>query len=483
MELDVVDLSRAQFALTVMFHYLFPPLSIGLGVIMVVLEGLALRTGDDAYERATRWWTKVFAVNFAVGVASGIVMEFQFGTNWATYSRFVGDVFGSALASEGIFAFFLESGFLAILVFGWDRVSKKMHFFSTIMVSLGSIFSAVWIVIANSWQQTPRGFHLVGEGAAMRAEITDFWAMIFNPSAMHRLNHVLLGSFVQGAFFVMSIAAFYLLKKRHEDFAKKSFRVALGLGTAASLALLVSGHAQASAVAVNQPAKMAAFEGHFETGPGDLYVLGIPNAETKTVDYGVAVPGMLSVLLHGDPEAEVTGLDAIPEDEHPPLVVPFAAYHLMVALGTLFIAMTVLASVLLWRGTLWNQKWLLRAFVLAVAGPVIANQTGWVAAEVGRQPWVVYGLLKTVDAVSTTVPGEHVLASLILFGIVYLALGAVWIFVVNEKIQHGPQDAPLRPSDGSGSFLEVAAEVTDPAAPTGLATFSDLPPPNLGEAE
>ncbi|MEO0322114.1 MAG: cytochrome ubiquinol oxidase subunit I [Myxococcota bacterium] len=483
MDLDVVDLSRAQFALTIMFHYLFPPLSIGLGVIMVVLEGLALKTGDDAYERATRWWTKVFAVNFAVGVASGIVMEFQFGTNWATYSRFVGDVFGSALASEGIFAFFLESGFLAILVFGWDRVSKKMHFFSTCMVSLGSIFSAVWIVIANSWQQTPRGFHLVGEGAAMRAEITDFWAMIFNPSAMHRLNHVLLGSFVQGAFFVMSIAAFYLLRRRHEDFAKRSFRVALGLGTAASLALLVSGHAQASAVSVNQPAKLAAFEGHFETGPADLYLVGMPNAETREVDYGLAVPGMLSVLLHGDAKTPVTGLDAIPEDEHPPLVVPFVSYRLMVGLGMLFIGLTTLATFLLWRGTLWDQKWLLRAFVFAVAGPVLANQAGWVAAEVGRQPWVVYGLLKTVDAVSTTVPGEHVLASLILFGIVYVALGCVWLFVVNEKIQHGPADAlpPERPS--SGSFLEVAAEVADPAAPTGLAVFSDLPPASPGEAE
>ena len=257
----------------------------------------------------------------------------------------------------------------------------------------------------------------------------------------------------------------------------------------ASLALLVSGHSQANAVSVNQPAKLAAFEGHFETGPADLYLFGVPNAETREGDYGVAVPGMLSVLIHGDAEVPVKGLDAIPEDEHPPLVVPFVSYRLMVGLGTLFIGMTVLASFLLWRGTLWDKTWLLRAFVLAVAGPVIANQAGWVAAEVGRQPWVVYGLLKTVDAVSTTVPGEHVLASLILFGIVYVALGCVWLFVVNEKIQHGPADAlpPERPS--RGSFIEVAAEVTDPAAPTGLAVFSDFPPPSdvppvtVGEAE
>ncbi|MEL6189871.1 MAG: cytochrome ubiquinol oxidase subunit I, partial [Myxococcota bacterium] len=266
--MDVVALSRAQFALTIMFHYLFPPLSIGLGAIMVMLEGLYLRTGDVVYEVATRFLTKVFAVNFAVGVASGIVMEFQFGTNWSTYSRFVGDVFGSALAAEGIFAFFLESGFLAVLVFGWDRVSKRMHFFATLMVFLGSTFSAVWIVIANSWQHTPAGFHLVGEGARMRAEIVDFWAMIFNPSSMHRLNHVLLGSFTQGAFFVMSICAWYVLWNRHQAFARRTFPIALGLGLASSWALVFSGHQQANMVAEYQPAKLAAFEGLFETSEG-----------------------------------------------------------------------------------------------------------------------------------------------------------------------------------------------------------------------
>src|SRR6201994_653385 len=207
---DVFLLSRIQFALTIMFHYIFPPLSLGLGAIMVIMEGTYLRTGNVNYHQMTRFWSRVFAVNFAMGVATGIVMEFQFGTNWAKYSRYVGDIFGSALAAEGIFAFFLESGFLAVLVFGWDRVGKRMHFFATVMVALGSIFSAIWIVIANSWQQTPAGYHIVGEGSHARAEITDFWAMVFNPSSLDRLSHTIIGSFLSGSFLVMSVHAYYL---------------------------------------------------------------------------------------------------------------------------------------------------------------------------------------------------------------------------------------------------------------------------------
>ena len=461
MDLDPVALSRAQFALTVMFHYLFPPLSIGLGALLVFLEARYHQTGDAAYEAAARFWTKIFAVNFAVGVASGIVMEFEFGTNWSTYSRFVGDVFGSALASEGIFAFFLESGFLAILVFGWDRVSTRMHLFATVMVALGSTFSAVWIVIANSWQQTPAGFHIVTEVVngveRHRAEITDFWAMVFNPSSVHRLIHVLLGSYAQGAFFVMSIAAFYLLRGRHERVAKVSFRAALGLGLFASVAMFVSGHFQADAVAENQPAKLAAFEGHYHTGPGDMYLLGVPNDEEERVDYGVAVPGGLSFLLHQDFDAPVTGLDQIPDDEEPPVLVPFMTYHVMIALGTYFLAITALGAFLLWRGKLWDNRPLLWAFVFSVVGPYIANETGWVAAEVGRQPWVVYGLLRTTDAVSPTVPAFEILISFILFVLMYAALFAVWAFVLNHKIQHGPE-APDDPGDDEAGDRAVSVD-------------------------
>ena len=459
MDLDLVELSRAQFALTVMFHYLFPPLSIGLGLLMVIMEGLYLRTGDPHYEAMTRFWTRIFAVNFAVGVASGIAMEFQFGTNWAAYSRFVGDVFGSALAAEGIFAFFLESGFLAVLVFGWNRVGPRMHFFATLMVFLGSCFSAVWIVIANSWQQTPTGYHLVMHEGELRVEITDFWEMVFNPSSMHRLGHVMLGAFILGAFFVMSISAWYLLKNRHEGFAKRSFVIALVVGALASWGELVSGHSQARAVAENQPPKLAAFEGHFKTAEHgtELWLFGYPDVEAQEVRYGVAIPKMLSFLVYDDFDRPVTALDQFPPEDRPPVVVPFISYHVMVGLGMLFIGMTSLGLVLWWRGKLFNQRWLLWAFVVAVIGPYIANQTGWVAAEVGRQPWVVYKLLRTRDAVSAVVPAEQVLVSLVAFTLVYIALFAVWIYVVNEKIRHGPPEPREREPGQTLGLVGAAA--------------------------
>jgi cytochrome d ubiquinol oxidase subunit I len=466
MDLDVVVLSRVQFALTVMFHYLFPPLSIGLGAAMVVTEGMFLRTKDPDLESLARFFTKLFAVNFAVGVATGIVMELEFGTNWATYSRFVGDVFGSALAAEGIFAFFLESGFLAILVFGWERVSPRMHFVSTVMVFLGSSFSATWIVIANSWQQTPAGFVVEGEGEAARARITDFWAMVFNPSSMHRLGHVLLGSLIVGGFFVCSIAAFYLLRRRHEAIAKKAFVVGMIVVSLGSFGELVSGHEQAVMVAEHQPAKLAALEGHFhsEDGPTPLYLFGWPDEERQEVRFGLAVPGMLSFLVHGD-GTPIPALDTVPDEDRPPVVVPFLAYHLMIGSGMWFVALLGLAWIARARGTLFEQRWLLRAFVPTVVLAYLANEAGWVAAEVGRQPWVVYGLLRTRDAVSPNVEGEHVLASIVMFSIVYVGLAAVWLFVMNEKIQHGPEDLhPEGPEPGPPSPAPTHEPPAEPTA-------------------
>ena len=459
--MDVVLLSRLQFALTIMFHYLFPPLTIGLGVIMVISEGWFIRTGDRRYESLAKFWSKLFAVTFAVGVASGIVMEFEFGTNWATYSRFVGDVFGSALAAEGIFAFFLESGFLAVVVFGWGRVSPRLHFFATVMVCLGTMFSAVWIVVANSWQQTPMGHHLVGEGLGARAEMADFWAVVFNPSSLHRLVHVLLGAYLQGAFFVMSISAWYVLKRRHVDLSRRGFDIALGVAAAASLAILLSGHGQAQKVAETQPAKLAAFEGHYRTSPrAPLYLAGVPNSETEAVDYGVAGPGALSLLVHGDADAPVTGLDRFAPRDRPPVGLCFQSYHAMVALGTLFIGLTTLALWLRWRGSLYERRWVLWIFVAAVVGPIFANQAGWVAAEVGRQPWVVYGLLRTEDAVSRAVPAEQVLGSIILFGIIYTGLFALWVFVLHSKIAKGPDDPDRMPvSAGRPGQLVAAASM------------------------
>lgn len=458
---DVEILARLQFALTVMFHYLFPPTTIGLGGMMVVMEALYLKTRDPVYEAAAKFWTKIFALNFALGVASGIVMEFQFGTNWATYSRYVGDVFGSALAAEGIFAFFLESGFLAVLVFGWDKVSPRMHFFATCMVALGAIFSSIWIVVANSWQQTPAGFHIVGEGLNARAEITDFWAMVFNPSSVHRLVHVWIGCYIQAAFFVLSITAFYLLRNRHLEFAKRCFPIALVTALVASLAAPISGHFQARKVSETQPAKLAAMEGHFQTGNGGApwVVVGHPDAATATT-YGWAIPGVLSWLVHGDASRPVTGLDQFAREDWPPVALTFHSFRLMVWLGLLFILLTVTAAVFWWRGRLYEQRWLLWIFVWAVPLPFIANQAGWIAAEVGRQPWVVYGLLRTSDALSKAVSAQQVFGSIIMFVVIYALLFAVFLFLLDNKIRQGPEEpAPVpaaEPPPAPGKFWEVA---------------------------
>lgn len=444
--MDVLTLSRIQFAATISFHYLYPPLSIGLGVMLVIIEGLWLKTGDPLYHQMARFWTKVFALTFAIGVATGIVMEFEFGTNWATYSRFVGDVFGSALAAEGIFAFFLESGFLAVLLFGWDKVSRKMHFFSTCMVCLGAHFSAIWIVVANSWMQTPAGYHIVKTPNGARAEITDFWAMVFNPSSVERLFHVLCGCWQAGAFLVVSVSAWYLLKRKHEAFAKASMRVGLAVGLAASLLSLVSGHDSAKGVARNQPAKLAAFEGLYETTPNAPLVLFGRVDETTERVIGPDIPGLLSYLIHGDATRPVTGLREFKPEDRPPVQRVFQLYHLMVGIGFGMMALATFGACFCWREVLFRKRWMLWALVFSVLGPQIANQAGWFAAEMGRQPWIVYGLMRTSEGLSAVVKAEAVLGSLMLFLFIYTLLFAVFVYLLNHKIQQGPDDADLIPS-------------------------------------
>ncbi|HKK40218.1 MAG TPA: cytochrome ubiquinol oxidase subunit I [Cryomorphaceae bacterium] len=442
--MDVEILSRIQFAFTIAFHYIYPPLSIGLGLVMVFMEGMYLRTGKKMYENMTRFWLKIFALTFGIGVATGIVMEFEFGTNWAVYSRYVGDVFGSALAAEGIFAFALESGFLGVLLFGWNRVSKRVHFFSTIMVTLGAMFSAIWIVVANSWQQTPTGFHIVGEGMQARAEITDFWAMVFNPSSVERISHVWLGAFLAGAFLVMSVHAYYILKGRNIELSKKAFGIALKVAVVSSLLQLFTGHQSAEVVAEYQPIKLAAMEGHYDSlSVADLYILGWVDAEKKKTT-GLKVPGGLTFMLHQDGETPVQGLNSFPEEDHPDMVnAVFQTYHIMVAIGMFLIGISLFAVFHLYRGTLFEKRWLLRIFVPAVFLPQIANQFGWYTAEMGRQPWVVYGHLRTSDALSETVTANHVAFSLVLFTLVYVLLFGLFIYLLNRKIKHGPDDPEL----------------------------------------
>ncbi len=444
--MDVLTLARIQFGATVAFHYLYPPLSIGLGILLVVMEGAWLKTKNPVYHQMARFWTRVFALTFAIGVATGIVMEFEFGTNWATYSRFVGDVFGSALAAEGIFAFFLESGFLAVLLFGWDKVSRKVHFFSTCMVCLGAHFSAVWIVVANSWMQTPAGYHLVIRNGVERAEITDFWQLVFNPSTLDRLFHVLCGAWQTGAFLVVSVSAWYLLKRRHLDFARASLRVGLTVALVASLLQLVSGDSSAREVAKFQPAKLAAFEGLYHTtNDAPLTLAGyVDEPDQKVV--GLQMPGLLSFLVAHNTQATVTGLDAFPPQDRPPVEATFLFFHGMVGIGFAMIAIAALGFLYFRHGSLHERRWLLWILVFSVLGPQLANQLGWFAAEVGRQPWIVYGLMRTPAGLSAVVQANVILTSLILFTAVYFLLFAVFIYLLNDKIQHGPDEQDLIPS-------------------------------------
>lgn len=457
--MDVEILSRIQFAFTIAFHYIYPPLSIGLGLVMVFMEGMYLRTGQEIYQQMTRFWVKIFALIFGIGVATGIVMEFEFGTNWAVYSRYVGDVFGSALAAEGIFAFALESGFLGILIFGWNRVSPRVHFFSTIMVTLGSMFSAIWIVVANSWQQTPTGYHIVGEGMKARAEITDFWAMVFNPSSVERISHVWSGSFLAGAFLVTSVSAWYILKGKYIELSKASFKIALSVAAVTSLLQLFTGHKSADVVAHYQPAKLAAMEGHFDSlKAADLYLFGWVNKQEQTTT-GIAIPGGLSYFVYGDLDKPIRGLNSFPENERPGAVnFVFQMYHLMISIGMALIALSLYAVYLWWRGTLFDKRWLLWIFVWAVLLPQIANQVGWYTAEVGRQPWVVYGLLRTSDALSEAVTANQVMFSLIMFTLVYMLLFALFIYLLNKKITHGPYDH--HDDEHSPRHMEMAGSFT-----------------------
>ncbi len=445
--MDVLLLSRLQFGLTIAFHYIFPPLSIGLSIILIIMEGMYLKTKNELYHQMTRFWVKIFGLIFALGVATGIVMEFQFGTNWASYSRYVGDVFGSALAAEGIFAFFLESGFLAILLFGWNKVKPRTHFISTLMVSFGAHFSAVWIVVANSWQQTPAGHHIVGQGLSARAEIVDFWQVVFNPSTVDRLSHVLCGAWQAGAFLVLSVSAYYLLKKRHIEFAERSFKIALIVAAIASVLQLGTGHYSAIVVERHQPVKLAAYEAHYPESEAAPYnLIGWVDEKNEKV-YGIAVPGLLSFLLSGDPHRPVIGLRAFPPEDRPPVAIVFQTYHFMVIFGVGLIFLSWLGLLLWWRKKLFNFRWLLGIFVLSVLGPQLANQLGWFSAEIGRQPFIVYNLLRTEDAFSKTVTAGEVTTSLVLFGTIYLMLIALFIYLLNDKIQHGPGDSQVKEGD------------------------------------
>ncbi len=436
--MDPVVLARLQFALTAAFHFLFPPVTIGLAWLMVILAWRSWRTRAPEDDAALSFWVRVFTLLFAVGVATGITLEFQFGTNWATYSRFVGDIFGSPLAAEGVFAFFLESTFLGVLIFGRKRVSLGFYWFSTLMVAVGSTLSAFWIIVANSWQQTPTAYRIVGEGVMRRAELTDFWAAVFNPSTMPRYTHTLAASLITGGVFMAGIAAWYLLKGRHVAFARRSLTLGLTMVAVVALVTLLTGHWHAVQVALTQPAKMAAFEGLFQTQRGAaLSLWGFPDVERQQVHLAIGIPKMLSFLVHFDPNAPVIGLDQIPREEWPPIVLSFYPYKVMILLWGWFLLLGWLGLFLRQRRFTWPL--FLKAVLYSIPLPWVAMELGWMAAEVGRQPWVVYGLLRTEEAVSVVVPAEQILFTIILFVLVYTALLALAIYLVRQEVLRGPR--------------------------------------------
>jgi len=429
-------LSRIQFAFTIGFHFIFVPISIGLALMVVLSERRYYKSAVPAHMAASNFWIKLFTTTFAIGVATGITMEFAFGANWADYSRFVGNIFGAPLAAEGLFAFFLESTFLGVLLFGRQRVSRGMYYASAWLVMIGAWLSALWILIANSWQHTPRGYK-IEDGKAV---LTDFWAAALNPSTAPRYVHTMAAALIAGCFVVASISAWYLLKNRHLHFARQSLTSALVAGLVVSALMPFIGHWHALVVAEHQPVKMAAFESLARTEKNaDLWLFGWVNTKDNSVT-GLEIPGGLSLMLHLDPDATVKGLDTVPAADRPPEQLVFQSYHLMIALSFVFIGIMALALLLRVLKRLEKARWMLWILVCSFPLPLIAINMGWTATEVGRQPWIVQGLLRTSDGVSPVVSAREVWVTLGLFALVYLVLFIAWLRIFTGIIRKGPED-------------------------------------------
>jgi cytochrome d ubiquinol oxidase subunit I len=451
--MDAVFLARVQFALTVGYHFLFVPISLGSGVFMLMAGRRWYKSQSEADKAGFLFWLKLFTATFVVGVATGITMEFAFGTNWATYSRFVGDIFGAPLAAEALFAFFLESTFLGILVFGRGRVSRRFYYVSTWLVVCGALLSALWIIIANSWQQTPAGYS-VENGHAV---LTHFWAAAFNPSTLPRYFHTIFSTWLAGAFLAGAVAAYYLRRGRHTDFAKRTLVGAVIFGLVCSIAMPIIGDWQARVVAKNQPVKMAAYEGIFTTtSDAGISVFGIIDENNQTTHAKLAIPGMLSWVVTGSTSGEIPGLDSVPASERPPLQATYYTYHAMIILGIYFIVLLAVGAVLHWRKRLTTNRRYQAVLMWSAPFAMLAMELGWIATEIGRQPWIVQGLLKTKDAASSVVPAAHVLTTLIIFVAIYALLYVVWFRNVRRTVKAGPLEVAL-PQASVVTGGEVAA--------------------------
>ena len=435
--MDVLALSRLQFALTAMFHFLFVPLTLGLSILVAYMESRYVATQNEVYLRMTRFWGKLFLINFALGIVTGLTLEFQFGMNWAEYSKYVGDIFGVPLAIEATVAFFLESTFLGLWIFGWKKVSPRVHALSIWIVAFATNLSALWILLANGWMQHPVGYVLRNN----RAELVDFMAFLTNAYGWLKFFHTILAGYIVAAFFVMGISAWHILRKSHPEFFKKSFQIAAIFGLASSLLVALSGDFHGAEVAKSQPAKLAAMESVWETQRGvPFYLLVIPDPknERNAVEL-FGIPKMVSFLAYKDFNAEVKGLKAFPEDQRPPVFETFLSFRLMVGLGGLFILLSSLALFLSWQDRLEKYPLFLKIMLFTIPLPYLAGELGWIVAEVGRQPWIVYGVLKTSEAASRSVSVTQVTVSLVGFTLLYSFLGLIDMYLLAKYAKKGPE--------------------------------------------
>ena len=434
---------RLHFAFTITFHYLFPQLTMGLALLIVVLKSVALRTGSEEWDRAARFWGRIFAINFVFGVVTGIPMEFEFGTNWARFSRLSGGVIGQPLAMEGVFSFFLESAFLGLFLYGEKRISKLMHWFSAVMVFLGSWISGFFIIVTDAWMQHPVAYERSASG---QFEVLSFWQLLLNPWGLLQYAHNMTGSVVTASFVMAAVGAFFLLEERLQNYGRIFLKVGVIAGVISSILIIFpTGDLHGKYVARNQPAAIAAMEGVFKTESGaGMVLIGQPNEETGQIDNPIVVNDALSFLIYGTTKAEVKGLDQIPQDQWPTaLPLLFYAYHIMAGLGTWFLLLMIVAAFLLWRGRLYSARWVLWALLLSFPLPYIANTAGWMTAELGRQPWLIYGLMRTSEGYSNTVSASNGLFTLIGFMGLYLVLGLLFTVLIYREISSGPEPAAL----------------------------------------
>lgn len=471
MEFDALILSRIQFAFVVAFHILFPAFTIGLASWLWMLELMWLRTGKLVYFQLFRFWVKLFAISFGLGVVSGIIMSYQFGTNWSRFSELAGPVVGPLMQYEVITAFFMEAAFLGVMLFGWDRVGPKLHFFATSMVALGTVLSTFWIISTNSWMQTPAGFAIENG----RFVPVDWWRIVFNPSFPNRLLHMVLAAYLTTCFVVAGVSAWHLWKGKAVEHAHKAFSMAMWFAAIVAPMQIVAGDLQGLAVLDQQPTKLAAIEGHWETRAGaPLVLFAVPNEAGERNDYEIAIPKLGSIILMHDPNGVIRGLKEWPEDQRPPVHIPFYSFRIMVAIGFAMLFVGAAGLWLRWRKRLYDSKWFLLLCMAMTPSGFIAVLTGWFTAEVGRQPWVVYGHLRTADAVSP-VPAESVATSLVAFFVVYMMIFGAGTFYMLKLIAAGypdvsPQDAPTPGPDRFDKRpkrpMSVLDESPDPADAT-----------------